>query len=93
MLGIVNLISLTIHLVSVKECVRRKNVLVFFKDHVVRNIVGVTSNADTDSEDVFVLKVNVELDNVHVLQQNGNVTQMSVKIVGPGNLFFTIEFY
>jgi len=55
--------------------------------------VGVTSNAEIDSEDVFVLKVNVELDNVHVLQQNGNVTQMCVKIVGPGNLFFTLESY
>lgn len=52
-----------------------------------------TSNADIDSEDVFVLKVNAELDNVHVLQQNGNVTQMCVKIVGPGNLFFTLESY
>jgi len=53
--------------------------------------VGVTSNAEIDLEDVFVLKVNAELDNVHALQQKGNVTQMCVKIVGLGNLFYTLE--
>ena len=42
--------------------------------------------ARTDLEAVIVPKVNVEAVNVHVLLQTGNVIQMSVGIVGSGEL-------
>ncbi|KHN43456.1 Histone-lysine N-methyltransferase EZA1 [Glycine soja] len=44
----------------------------------------VQSYAIIDSKDVIVLRVNVEANYVHALQQTVNVTQMSVEIVGLG---------
>ncbi|KAJ1412560.1 SET domain [Sesbania bispinosa] len=62
---------------SSKECVE-SNVLVFKMDHAVKNIVEI------GLEDVFVLRVNAKVDNVHALQLKGSVTQMSVEIAGCG---------
>lgn len=50
--------------------------------HVVRSIADVLRVARTDLEAVIVLKVNVEVANVHALLQTGNVIQMFVGIVG-----------
>ncbi|KAL5135806.1 Histone-lysine N-methyltransferase EZ3 [Glycine soja] len=83
LMGKINIIS-NILLVGVRECVER-NVLVFFMELAVKNIVGVQSFATTDLEDVVVLRVNAEVDNAHVLQPTANVTQMFVEIVGCGD--------
>lgn len=71
----------SIRLVSARECVE-SNALVFRLELAVKSIVDVQSSAEIDSEDVNVQRVNVEIDIVHALLQTGNVTQMSVEIVG-----------
>nr|KYP47580.1 Histone-lysine N-methyltransferase EZA1 [Cajanus cajan] len=43
------------------------------------------------SEDVIVLRVNAKVDYVHALQPTANVTQMSVEIVGLGNVLHLIQ--
>jgi len=42
--------------------------------------------AKIGSEDAIVPRVSVEVDNAHVLLQDGNVIQMSVGIAGLGNM-------
>ena len=49
--------------------------------------------ARTDLEAVIVPKVNVEVVNVHALLQTGNVIQMSVGIVGSGELVLLFLFF
>lgn len=49
-------------------------------------LLGVQRCAQIDSGDVIVLRVNAEVDYVRALQPIVNVTQMSVEIVGLGNV-------
>lgn len=50
--------------------------------------------AKIDSEDAIVPRVSAEVDNVRVLLQDGNVTQMFVGIAGLGNMpsIFAVKF-
>jgi len=53
--------------------------------------LGVRRYAQIDSEDVIVLRVNAEVDYVRALQPIVNATQMSVEIVGLGNIIFFLS--
>jgi len=55
-------------------------------------LLGVQRLAKIDSEDVIVPRVNAEVDYVRALQPTVNVTQMSVEIVGLGNVIFFFHF-
>lgn len=79
-MGKTNLAS-SIHHVDVSQCVER-NVLVLMVELAVRNIAVVQKAAKIGSEDAIVPRVSVEVDNAHVLLQDGNVIQMSVGIAG-----------
>lgn len=67
--------------VGVNQCVERI-VLVLMVEHAVKNIVVVRRAARTGSEVAIVPRVNVEVDNAHVLLLGVNVIQMSVETVG-----------
>lgn len=64
------------------------NVIIFFLS------LGVLSYVINDLEDVIVTRVNAKLENVHVLHQDENVTQMYVGIVGLGMVvIFYMDYY
>jgi len=50
--------------------------------------------AKIGSEDAIAPRVSAEVDNAHVLLQDGNVTQMFVGIAGLGNMpsIFAVNF-